>query len=195
MGIRPVRGAERSDAAVIAASLGDPQTFAVLFDRHFDAVFGYLARRIGVDRAEDVAAATFAVAFERRGTFRDRETARPWLFGIATNLMHNDRRAQQRALSALAELIAGGAGIAAQGPRPGESVVAEALARLDPDQRDVVVLHAWEGFSYREIASALGVPVGTVRSRLSRARAQLRLLLGDQQPARRSRSSEREVTE
>lgn len=186
MGVNPFSARGRSDASVIADSLQRPDVFAVVFDRHFDAVHGYLVRRVGSGRADDLASATFAVAFERRGTFRPAtSSARPWLFGIATNLLRNEWRAQQRALDALAQLTAGLGG-AVDGAEIGRAeqagseaeLVARLLSELDADQRDVVLLYAWEGFSYQEIAVALGVPVGTVRSRLARARARLRSALG-----------------
>lgn len=165
---------------MIAASGDRPQLFAAIFDRHFDAVHGYLARRIGAGGADDLASATFTVAFERRHTFHaDAGSARPWLFGIATNLLRNQWRADRRSHALVAELTPR---VAAGGTAPDRAAaeVAELLAALDADQRDVLILHAWEGFSYREIAAALGVPVGTVRSRLARGRAALRsVLAGD----------------
>lgn len=163
---------------VIECSLSDPRRFAVIFDRHFYAVHAYLARRIGEGRADDLAASTFAIAFERRDRFRlETSTARPWLFGIATNLLRNDRRAEQRALEMLGRL--GRSAGASVSPEPGDALpLGEMLAGLDPQQRDVLLLYAWEELSYEEIAASLAIPVGTVRSRLSRARAQLRAALG-----------------
>jgi RNA polymerase sigma factor (sigma-70 family) len=186
------RAAERSDAAVIAESLECPQAFAAIFDRHFDIVHGYLARRVGADGADDLTAATFVVAFERRATFRDHVSARPWLFGIATNLMRNEWRAERRALDALTGL-AGTSPVASGDREP--SGLGEALAELDPDHRDVLLLHAWEGFSYEEIATALGIKIGTVRSRLARGRARLRLLLAPESTPPTSTHHRREVTE
>jgi RNA polymerase sigma factor (sigma-70 family) len=165
-----------SDAAIVERSIVEPQAFAVLFDRHFDQIHGYLTRRVGRDCADDLVATTFTVAFERRATFRGQDSARGWLFGIATNLLRNEWRAEQRALSALAQLTAA-ASPAEAGVAADRDEALEALARLDPDQRDVVLLHAWEGLSYEEIAAAVGVPIGTVRSRLARARQRLRQLL------------------
>ena len=82
-----------SDADVIARSLSVPDAFGVLFDRHFDAVHRYLARRVGRERADDLASQTFVVAFERRGSFRPNAlAARPWLFGIATHLCQGRAR-------------------------------------------------------------------------------------------------------
>jgi len=154
--------------------------------RHFDAVHAYLARRVGAIRADDLASATFTIAFERRRTFRDAtSSARPWLLGIATNLVRNEWRAEQRALEAVVRLgseagtIAGvqGAGCESEAGR-----AAGLLEELDSDQREVVLLHAWEGLSYQEIAAALGIPLGTVRSRLARARARLRSGLSGSSP-------------
>ncbi len=171
--------ADTSDAAVIERSWSEPGAFGAIFDRHFDSVYGYLARRVGAGRADDLASSTFVVAFERRRRFRrEATTARPWLLGIATNLLRNERRADQRALEMVGRLSPGDP--ASPPENAAEfSRVGEVLARLDPDQRDVLLLYAWEELSYEEIATALGVPVGTVRSRLSRGRAALRSLLGE----------------
>jgi RNA polymerase sigma factor (sigma-70 family) len=162
---------------VIARSLSDPSAFGVIFDRHFDAVHRYLARRVGHGGADDLAASTFTVAFERRRSFRrDATTARPWLFGIATNLLRNERRAEQRALELLARIRPT---LSEPGWNDLEEAarLAAALGGLDADRRDVLLLYAWEDLSYEEIAAALRVPVGTVRSRLARARAHLRAAL------------------
>lgn len=184
MGVEPRLSREVfSDARVIERSLGDPEVFGVIFDRHFDAVRVYLARRIGVGRADDLAASTFTVAFECRHRFRlDATTARPWLFGIATNLLRNERRAEKRALEALGS--AGQLGTAAGASDPGSvGDLGRALGGLDREQRDVLLLYAWEELSYEEIAQALGIPVGTVRSRLARARARLRAALSEKRSA------------
>jgi len=170
-----------ADGEVISRSLLRPELFGAIFDRHFRSIHRYLARRVGNVRAEDLASHTFTVAFERRGSFRGAELdARPWLFGIATNLLRNERRAEQRLLETLARLQAE--------PDPGppggqesdldiDCALAAALAELDAEQRDVLLLHAWAGLSYEETAAALGLPIGTVRSRLARARAHVRARL------------------
>jgi RNA polymerase sigma factor (sigma-70 family) len=195
VGRNPSLRGDQTDASIIEESLGRPQAFAGLFDRHFDAIHRYLARRLGSDRADDLAAATFAVAFERRATFRDHVDALPWLFGIATNLLRNEWRAEHRALDALEQLTVNTRHDRSEGNALESGGLAELLAELDADQRDVLLLHAWEGFSYQEIAVALGVPIGTVRSRISRARARLRPLI-DGGPRRRGpRIHRNEVTE
>jgi RNA polymerase sigma-70 factor, ECF subfamily len=167
-----------SDAELIASSLTVPEAFANVFDRHFVAVHRYLARRVGRERADDLASQTFTVAFERRASFLpDALSARPWLLGIATHLLRNDRRAEHRLLQTIARLGAQGDAPVSQGDRESPEVdgeLAAALAGLDGDQRDVLLLFAWGELSYEEIAEALAIPIGTVRSRLSRARAFLR---------------------
>jgi RNA polymerase sigma-70 factor (ECF subfamily) len=167
---------------VIARSLGEASVFSTIFDRHFDAVFRYLARRIERARAEDLAATTFTVAFERRGRFRpEADTARPWLFGIATNLLRNERRAERRGLDLVARLR-GDVKTPEGSPGEPDDRLAPLLRKLDPDQLDVLLLYAWEELSYEEIAAALRIPVGTVRSRLARARSRLRTALDQGNP-------------
>jgi RNA polymerase sigma-70 factor (ECF subfamily) len=169
------------DAVAISRSVEIPQAFEVIFDRHFDAVHRYLAGRAGRQHADDLTSQTFGVAFERRTRFRlDASDARPWLLGIATKLLANDRRAEQRRLEMVGQLgcdtrqAVGSASSVLDSDRD----VASALAKLDAAQRDVLLLHAWGQLSYEEIADALGIPVGTVRSKLSRARERLRAELG-----------------
>lgn len=178
----------RSDAEILARSSTRPELFAVVFDRHFATIHRYLERRVGRDAADELSGDVFRIAFERRSRFRPlHESALPWLYGLATNLVLKRWRGETRHLRALARLEGGwredGAGldgadsrIAAQALRPR---LLEALAGLPPGDRDVVVLVAWEEFSYEEVAAALEIPLGTVRSRLNRARHTLRELLGD----------------
>lgn len=170
---RSVVGVEgSSDGVVIGQSRRRPEAFAVVFDRHYDAVRVYLSRRVGRELAEDLASQTFVVAFERRRDFRPESgSARPWLLGIATNLLRNHWRAEQRTLEMLARLEPAAGD---PGPEPnGSSRVAAALATLEREQRDVLLLYAWGELSYEEIARSLQIPVGTVRSRLARARAHM----------------------
>jgi len=173
-----------SDAACIAASLAEPIRFGVLFDRHAGLLYRYLARRVGVDEADALLGEVFRVAFERRSAYDQAyESARPWLYGIATRLVAGHRRRESRRLRATARLLAAG-------PRCGDDQadavaerldaaalwpsVTEAVNRLPAWERDALLLHVWEGLSYQEVAASLGVPVGTVRSRLNRARRRLR---------------------
>jgi len=171
---------EPTDAAVIARSMADGSAFGVLFDRHAAAVGRYLARRVGTATAEDLVGETFLRAFEQRGRYDPAvPDARPWLFGIATNLLRRHHRSESTSLRAYARSAAAAAGVVAG---HGEAVagrvdaeravraVAGQLARLAPGDRDVLLLFAWGELSYAEIAQSLDVPVGTVRSRLNRAR-------------------------
>jgi RNA polymerase sigma factor (sigma-70 family) len=177
-------GAGASDAEAILASVTDPERFTLVFDRHFPAIHGYLQRRIGPGVAEDLAAEAFVTAFRRREDYdASRASALPWLFGIAANLLRHRQRKERRGLLAFArtgvdpvveEFGAVDDRVDAQlaGPR-----LARALASLTPGDREVLLLYAWADLTYAEIAEALNIPIGTVRSRLSRARGSVRELL------------------
>jgi RNA polymerase sigma-70 factor, ECF subfamily len=161
----------------MVGSLAAPELFGAVFDRHFVVVHRYLARRVGRERADDLASQTFTVAFARRASFRPGALgARPWLLGIATNLLLNHRRSEQRGLETTARLAAHRDAATSGDNEPSEldGELAAALAELDDGQRDVLLLVAWGELSYEEIAASLAIPIGTVRSRLSRARAHLR---------------------
>ena len=182
------------DGELIAGSLANPAMFADIFDRHHGALYRYLRRQVGPDLAADLAAETFVIAFARRGNFRTESTdARPWLYGIAHNLLRNHRRQQRRRLAAYARR---GAEPVADATAEAEFTLADAradsaavaarleqiLARMPDRDREVLQLFAWAGMSYAEVAQALRIPVGTVRSRLSRARRELRALLENDPP-------------
>ncbi|GAB3139397.1 RNA polymerase sigma factor [Amycolatopsis sp. NPDC004378] len=157
-----------------AAPVTGTDQFTEVHDRHFAEVYRYIAGRLGAQAAEDVAAETFLVAFDRRGTFDPaRGELRAWLFGIATNLVSRHRRKEARHYRALSRL---------ETPRPDEGhetrvVVAgqlgRALARLTSGERDVLLLVALADLGYAEVAEALGISPGTVGSRLTRARKKL----------------------
>jgi RNA polymerase sigma factor (sigma-70 family) len=163
---------------------GEPEAFGVLFERHARAVYNYLFRRTADwSTAEDLTSIVFLEAWRRRGEVRlERDLALPWLLGVATNVLRNRRRSQWRHRAALERL-----------PRErSEDFEDDAAARLDDERRmrgvlrsvaslpkreqDVLALCVWAELSYEEAAVALGVPVGTVRSRLSRARGRMREL-------------------
>ena len=98
---------DESDAAVISASLDAPAEFGAIFDRHATVLYRYLVRRVGPDEAESMMGDVFRIAFEKRATYDlDRPTARPWLYGIATNLLAKHRRTEARRLHAVARLAA-----------------------------------------------------------------------------------------
>jgi RNA polymerase sigma factor (sigma-70 family) len=176
-GRRELSGRERAiedvtDAQAIDASLADPEVFAVLFDRHFDAIHGYAQRRVGPDLADEIAAETFTRAFDRRRRYDTaREDARPWLLGIAANLLRRHWRSERRRLDAYAR-SGRRDGSELSGPLAAE--LAAAVKALPRREREALLLLAWADLSYDGIAVALDIPVGTVRSRISRARRKLR---------------------
>ena len=171
-----------NDAVVIEESGNQPERFAALFDRHASSIHRYLIRRVGRETAEDLLAETFLAAFRKRRRYdRACPDARPWLYGIATNLVGQHRRDEIRQ-----DRLRQSAGPAPDVPDLAERAVvhltaqatrcalAEALANLSGKDRDVLLLIAWEDLSYDEVSRALEIPVGTVRSRLHRARIKLR---------------------
>jgi RNA polymerase sigma-70 factor (ECF subfamily) len=171
-------GAPPSDAALIGRSVDDPATFAMLFERHYDVVHRYIARRLGGGLADELASETFTRAFDHRRAFdRTNTDARPWLLGIATNLMRRHWRTERRRLAAL-QRLAGDRQLFAAGAEAPQAEVLEALRSLPRDEREALLLLAWADLSYEQIAVALAVPIGTVRSRLSRARSRMRTRLG-----------------
>jgi RNA polymerase sigma factor (sigma-70 family) len=170
-----------SDAELIACSLADPKAFEGVFDRHYATIRRYVARRLSPACADDVAAEAFCIAFDRRQQYIEQRPDCPvaaWLFGIATNLVHGQRRDERRQLRAYARAGAA-AGALDEGPELSRRVdaqragpaVARALASLSADERDVLLLYALADLDYKGIADALQIPIGTVRSRLARARA------------------------
>jgi RNA polymerase sigma factor (sigma-70 family) len=183
---------EDDDAALIGRSLIDPEQFAALFRRHAPVILRYVTRRIGADAADDVVAETFLVAFRQRAAYRTEcPDALPWLYGIATNLVGRYRRTEVRQLRLLART--GVDPVAEPFTDRVDAAVSAAsmnaqlggvLARLPAAQRDALLLVAWGGLSYDQVAVATGAPLGTVQSRISRARRRLRQSLGDLDPAR-----------
>lgn len=178
-----------SDADCLARSLTEPGAFEALFDRHFVAVHRYLHRRAGRDIADDLAAETFAVAFERRASCRANESVLPWLYGIATNLLRRRRRVERRQLTAYArtgsnDWIVYEDDTAFPVDESTGAALARALAVMKPRERDALLLYALAELSYDEIAAALEVPVGTVATWLHRAReaAQRELAIADTVP-------------
>jgi RNA polymerase sigma factor (sigma-70 family) len=164
-----------------------PEAFEAAFRLHYVPVYRFIAGRVGPALAEDLAAETFATAYRRRAFFEPgRGSLRAWLFGIAVNLVRNHWRAEQHLLQLDARLVpetdlpddadAADRRVAAAWLAPR---LAAALGQLTRDQREVLLLYAWAGLSHAEIAAALQIAPGTAWSRLSRARAALRELLGD----------------
>ncbi|MFJ3811702.1 RNA polymerase sigma factor [Streptomyces sp. NPDC090073] len=183
----------RRDPAEDAALLQDRDAsrgFAALYDRHAPDLHRYVARRLGLGLADDVVAETFLVAYHRRQRFDPaRGEVRPWLYGIAGNLISQHRRlevTQYRALARTSVDPVVADGHDSTDDRVAATAVtrqlAAALAHLSKGDRDVLLLIAWECFSYEEVAQALEIPVGTVRSRLHRARKKVQKVLGGVDP-------------
>lgn len=160
--------------------------FRELYTRHFDALLGYALRRVSrPEDAADVVADTFLVAWRRRSTLPGGDEDKLWLYGVARNLLANHRRGDRRRDrlgEALRERLAASASRWAPDPSAavtGQVTVRQALARLGDLDREVLTLTAWEELEPREIAEVLGISAQAVRTRLSRARARLRDLVGD----------------
>lgn len=176
-----------TDAHVIRASLSEPTAFETIFNRHVKAIHRYLARRIDAAAVEDLVAETFAVAFDQRDRYRhEYPDARPWLFGIATNLLRHHLRSERTRLQAYARLdcdllteALDASAIARTDALRIRNRLVSALGELNRGDRDALLLMSWGDLSYSEIALSLGVPIGTVRSRINRARRHLRELLED----------------
>lgn len=186
-----------SDAAEIELSLRHPERFAVIFDRYAEQILRYAARRIGPAAADDLVADVFLIAFGRRSRYdTSQASARPWLYGIATNLISRHHRSEVRMYRALArtgvdpvvepdaDRVARSVSAAAAGQQ-----LAAALAKLSAGDRNVLLLVAWADLRYEEIATALDIPIGTVRSRLHRARTTVRSALGNTNPLDPERES------
>ena len=179
-------GHDPTDSTIIERSAAAPELFGAIFDRHVADIHRYLSRRTGSDTADGLVGDVFRIAFETRSRYRvDRPCALPWLYGIAANVLRQDRRREQRRIR-LVERITSEAEARRTEHDPGRSwereelaSVIDALTKLPEPEREAVLLHAWEQLSYDEIATAQGVPVGTVRSRLNRARRRLRERSGD----------------
>lgn len=170
-----------SDAELVRASIDDAPAFAAIFDRHYDAIAGFLLRRLERLDAEEAAAQTFLVAFERRCSFDpNRGSVRSWLFGIANNLARRSRRSEATRLAAYSRLADEpvqdhSSEVIARASAEGHRAdLAAALMELSSGERDVLLLHSWTDLSHGEIAAALGVEPGTIKSRLSRARSRLK---------------------
>ncbi|MET7426614.1 RNA polymerase sigma factor [Dactylosporangium sp. NPDC005555] len=182
---------------------GDTEAFGVLFDQHADAVHRHAVWSEGDPAlAEDVVSLTFLEAWRiRRSLHPDGDSLRPWLLGIATNVLRNRRRAARRHREALRRLP-----VRDTVPDFADEVVARmhdvdriaaavaALRSLRRSDREVFLLCVWSQLDYASAAEALGVPVGTVRSRLSRARTRLRALAQQELAAPRTNPAEQPRT-
>ena len=179
------------DGQQAAGAIAALEDFEAVFREHFAPVHRFIARRVGAALAEDLAAEVFATAYRRRAAYQpDRGSLRSWLYGIAANVVRGHWRDEQQLFELDARVARDSLGLlrAAQfADAADERVIAAtlapriagALAALNREQREVLLLHAWADLSHEEIAVALGIAQGTARSRLSRARAALRVQLGE----------------
>ncbi|WP_066940092.1 RNA polymerase sigma factor [Microtetraspora fusca] len=178
--------ADPTDAEVIERSRHEPELFSLIFDRYYARIHRYVSSRLGPSAADDVAADTFLAAFDQRRRYDlTRPEASAWLFGIATNLIGRHRRSEVRRYRAMARMDVRDDGdshdekiaerVSAERMQPR---LAAALADLSKHDRDVLLLVACGQLTYDEVARALGIPAGTVGSRLNRARKRLRTTLG-----------------
>jgi len=174
-----------TDAEIIARSLINSEEFGTIFDRYFDAIFRFAAKRVGSELAADLTDEVFLRAFQLRARYDlSRPLCRPWLYGIASNVVGDHIRRREvtnREAMTLPE----------ETPDPAELadnridaeawaiVLKNALSELRSKDRDVLLLFALEEMAYAEIAETLSIPVGTVRSRLARARRRMREHLPD----------------
>ena len=175
----------RSDAELLRQSVRDSDAFAELYRRHRASVARYVTRRLGADSFEDAAAEVFIRAFRGRAMYvAERDSALPWLLGIANHVIGDHRRSEARRLAALARATIDERSVPAAEVRAVAPDVVDELRRLPKHERDTLLLVVWGELSYEETASGLGVPVGTVRSRIARARTRLARAL-EQQSMRR----------
>lgn len=165
-------------------------TFQEVFKAEFAPLCRYLARRVGPDQAEDLAAATFETAYAKWGRHDAVRPLRPWLYGIAANLMLHHWRTERRMLRAYARsgidpvMSADDDAAARADASVRQRELAAALAELRPRDREILLLHAWAELSDAEIAAALSLPLGTVKSRLHHTRERLMNRLGPASHAR-----------
>ena len=173
------------DAEVVSASRADPERFSEVYHRYAAEIHRYIAGRLGPDASDDLMAETFLQAFRQRDRYDpDRAGVRPWLYGIATNLISRRRRDETRFYRAIVRTGVDPAvespidavtdRLSAEGMRRD---LAAGLARLNAGERDVLIMIAAEGLAYEEVAEALEVAVGTVSSRMNRARKKMRTML------------------
>jgi RNA polymerase sigma factor (sigma-70 family) len=202
MGTNTALPDERTDGETIVVSMRDPGRFAVIFDRHYQEILSYLARRVDRGLAEELAEETFVRAFAGRGGYDPAyQHARPWLYGIATNLLRKHARSEERRRRAYGRALerdenAGGLEGAAErvdAATRARSVAVE-LSRMEAADRDTLLLFALTDLGYEGIAIATGVPVGTVRSRLHRVRRHLQAALSSDAAAPRHAITKRSRT-
>lgn len=189
MALRTLLGVRHTKAAGATSSAEslDAVAFGELFGRHAQAVYTFCARRTAdLALAEDLTSITFLEAWRHRDRVPsgDAGSALPWLLGVSNNVVRNARRGQRRYQEVLERLPAPSIVPPAEDQALARSVTEAglrdalgAISALPEREQEVVMLVLWSGLSYEEAAMALAIPVGTVRSRLSRARSKLQVAL------------------
>ena len=178
----------RPSKATRAKPAGEPADAAVfgqLFGCYAQAVYTFCARRTAdLALAEDLTSVTFLEAWRHRDRVPPADGALPWLLGVANNVVRNARRGQRRHRDFLERLPLSSVAPAAEDQAVARSLTEAALrsaletiSALPEREQEVVMLVLWSGLTYEEAATSLAIPVGTVRSRLSRARSKLQSAL------------------
>lgn len=163
-----------TDGDLLSRSTSEPTLFAELYERHGRALRRYVVRRVGVEVAEDLVADVFVRAFRARGRYREQhENALPWLLGVANHVVADHRRSERRRLAALEQLARATPQLVEDDHAGLAPELLRELRRLPTPDRDALLLVVWGELSYEEAARALGVPLGTVSSRIARARRRL----------------------
>jgi RNA polymerase sigma-70 factor (ECF subfamily) len=182
----------RLPKAIRSASAGESSevaSFGHLFDLHAQTVYKFCARRTAdLALAEDLTSTTFLEAWRHRhrAPLGQADSALPWLLGVANNVVRNATRGQRRDRAAIERLPSPSVAPAAEDQVVARSMTEaglrdalDAISALSEGEQEVVMVVLWSDQSYEEAATVLGIPVGTVRSRLSRARSKLQIALGN----------------
>lgn len=166
------------DERIRRAQRGDREAYAELVAEHYASVYRFCARRLGPEVAQDAAQETFITAQPAIRGYAGSSTLSTWLFGIANNVcrtLARRRKLEMNTMRGWTETPAPDA----EGTLVNRESLRVALGKLTTEHREVVLMHEVEGLAYGEIAGVLGIPVGTVKSRLHNAFLQLRRHLGE----------------
>jgi RNA polymerase sigma-70 factor, ECF subfamily len=160
---------------------GSRQAFTELFHRYREAIYGFFRRRLtDAARAEELTQETFLAVLQAAARYEPRALFRTYLYGISLKQLAAERRRESRPTGRMEEK----APPTTAGDPDAVLWVRRAVERLDPDEREILLLREYEELSYAEIAVLLRLPVNTVRSRLFRARMALKDLLMPEQDMR-----------
>lgn len=151
---------------------------------HYDSVFRFCARRLGPDRAADVSQETFLTAQKVLKSFRGESSVKSWLLGIALNECRRQMRKAPLEYSGFDYAFEDGAQVSPENTWATREAIRSALSKLSHEHRDVVLLHEVDGLTYEEAATVLGIPSGTVKSRLHHAFINLRSMLAQAENVR-----------